>query len=408
MENQLSFFTPSVQSANQSDLLKSDALTSEFKPKEHFENLHTSVRGTDLLTIFESVKNDSTKKFDLMVEEQTIRLDDKLEVNGVGFTKNGLATLNTFTRIPHSMMEYQYTMNYFADYARYLNHELDLRREKPRVSKEFLVRYRKTDNGELIRGVMSNRYGIIDNVDVIDAVIRGIPGVVSDCVVSNYRNDGDEMYSTVYLPDYNKVEDSEYSCGFTITNSEVRSTTYNIKPFIYRRVDQTGYVYDKKDSVVRMNMKHSGKINKDKVETLTKSGINTALDLGRNLIDKFEWSKRVQISNAIRLIAALCREYKFSIQEGRRWYTNYLQSEYKTTAFGIINSLSVTAKEYEDETRAMLEGATLKIAIPSLDSSFEEIQKRWSQYQSKAQLLDEKVVAQYEPKNGQLDLNIVF
>ena len=68
----------------------------------------------------------------------------------------------------------------------------------------------------------------------------------------------------------------------------------------------------------------------------------------------------------------------------------------------------MTAKEYEDETRAMLEGATLKIAIPSLDSSFEEIQKRWGQYQSKAQLLDEKVVAQYEPKNGQLDLNIVF
>jgi len=398
---QYEFFKPETQSLptealsyqkdgkwyNPLDQESSDTLT----------NVANASQKVNITDVYVAVENDSKFKRDEISEESYVRLDKDIKAKDYPFTKNGLFTLNAFTDIPNSMLEYLYSHNYLEDYANYCNTELDARALKPRVSKNFLLRFREIDGVEYIRGVMSDRYGIIDHIDVMKSVFNALPGSLYDVYVSNYFNDGDSLSGNVIMPDYIKdYEDSEYSCGFTVGNSEIKTKTFSIKPYLYRAVDNTGYIWGKRDLTINVNMKHFGNIEQEKINSLVKSGIETSLSMGKNLIVLFEYAKKIHVDNGLRVIASLCRDFKLTTKQGKMWHKHYLDSHYQHTAFGVINSLSQSALEFSDATREGMELCATQMLTSNLVCTQEQMEKRWANINSKCNLLDAKTVAQYE------------
>jgi hypothetical protein len=360
-------------------------------------NVSSVSQKVNITDVYVAVENDSKFKRDEMSLECDVRLDNFCKAKDYPFTKNGLLTLNSFTAIPNAMLEYLYTNDYLEDYAEYCNKELDLRATKPRVSKNFLLRFREIEGQDHIRGVMSDRYGIIDHIDVMKSIFAALPGDLYDVYVSNYSNDGDSLSGNVIMPDYIKEhEDSEYSCGFTFGNSEIKTKTFSIKPYLYRAVDNTGYIWGKRDLTINVNMKHFGKIEQDKINSLVKIGIETSLSMGKNLIVLFEYAKKIGVDNGLRVIASLCRDYKLTTKQGKVWHKHYLHSAYQRTAFGIINSLSQAALEFSDATREGMEMCATQMLASNLNTTQEQMEKRWYSINSKCNLLDAKTVAQYE------------
>jgi hypothetical protein len=203
----------------------------------------------------------------------------------------------------------------------------------------------------------------------------------------------------VILPDYiKKRSDSEYGCGFKFGNSEIKAKTFTVAPYLYRAIDATGYIWSKRDATISISLKHFGKIEFENIKKLTKAAIETALTQGENMIVLLDCAKQVTINNGLRIIASLTRDYKMSIKEGKEWHKAYLNSDHAGTAFGIVNALSAAGDVFGAETKEMMEMLAVKMLAPTLTTTQSDIEKRWKNIESRSQLLDAKIVSQYEYK----------
>jgi hypothetical protein len=116
------------------------------------------------------------------------------------------------------------------------------------------------------------------------------------------------------------------------------------------------------------------------------------------MIVLLDCAKQVTINNGLRIIASLTRDYKMSIKEGKEWHKAYLNSDHAGTAFGIVNALSAAGDVFGAETKEMMEMLAVKMLAPTLTTTQSDIEKRWKNIESRSQLLDAKIVSQYEYK----------
>jgi hypothetical protein len=245
--------------------------------------------------------------------------------------------------------------------------------------------------------VASDKYGIIDHIDVMNAIFRSLPGGKDDALCSSYYNDGDTMGGNVILPDYiKKRPDSEYGVGFSFGNSEIRNKAFTIKSYLYRAIDSSGYIYGSRQMNLSIALKHFGKIDFQNVKKLVGASINTALNNGENMIVFFDYAKSIKIESALRIIVALTREFKMTISQGKKWYKNYVNGNDIGTSLGIINSLAITAKEFKDETKECMEQFAANLLVPNLNYTAAQLETRWNNINSKSQLIDVKIIKQYE------------
>jgi hypothetical protein len=69
---------------------------------------------------------------------------------------------------------------------------------------------------------------------------------------------------------------------------------------------------------------------------------------------------------------------------------------HEKSAFGIINGLTRSAQDYNASTREEMETLASKILAPAIDSSLQEISKRWGLIDARANQLEEKTSRQYQ------------
>lgn len=353
-----------------------------------------------LADLKQTVDDEAFLKRDDIIEQDKIRVESDLTALGFPFTKNGLISLNTFTSIPNSMLEYLVSREYKADYAGYLNVELDKREISARASKSFLVRFREIEGVDHIRLIASDKYGIVDNDEVLKAVLMALPGGKSDTRCTSYFHNGDDLVANIILPDYIQSKpDSAYSCGISVGNSEVKTKSFTVRPYLYRQASNSSFIWAKRDSAININIKHFGKMDFERIRSLVSSGVETALTQGENILKVLEFAKFIPISDPLRVIASLSRDYKLTIQQGRNWHKTYLDGDYQNTVFGLINALSMSSNIYDGETGESIQVVVMQMLTNSLTITSEQLQKRWSNIDSKSWLLEPKIVDQYSSSN---------
>ncbi len=364
---------------------------------------------TPLADFIETVKSQSTNKVDVIKPESEIRLKDvDTLIDGTPLTDSGINSLRMFTDIPSSMINFLKEREYNDDLVKFVNADLDRREtdwnNKGKEKRSFNVRIRHDDDGnDVIRAIVSERYGVIDNHEAMEMVANALPSL-NDALASHLFNDGDDIYGNILLPDYMKSEpDSDYGVGIAFKNSEIRNSTFKISPFLFRAICLNGMIWGRMNSEINVNQRHMGKIDLGDLQLQVTQAIKVALTQGNDMLTLLGYAKQVKVKNPVAVIAQLARDEKMTIEQGKLWHKGYLDSlherhgdVHEKTAFGIINGLTRSAQDYTGSTREEMETLASKILAPSIDSSLQEISKRWGLIDARANQMEEKVSRQYQ------------
>ena len=356
-----------------------------------------------------TVQSQSENKVDNVKPESQIRLKDiDTLIDGTPLTESGLNSLRLFTDIPSSMISYMKDRDYSDDLVRYLNDDLNRREKewngKGKDAREFRVRVRHDDAGnDIIRAIVSERYGVIDNHEALDMIVDALPSL-DDALASHLFNDGDDIYGNVLLPDRMKSEpDSDYGVGIAFRNSEIRNSTFKISPFLFRAICLNGMIWGRMNSEIQINQKHLGKIDTVDLQQQVRHAIAVALTQGNDMLTLLGYSKQVKVDNVLPVIAQICRDEKLTVAQGKLWHKGYLDSLHETTghfndktAFGIVNGLTRSAQDYNASTRENMETIASKILSPAIDSDLQAISRRWGLISERANILKDKEINQYQ------------
>lgn len=364
---------------------------------------------TPLADFIQTVKEQSTHKVDVTAMESEIRLQDSSTLaNGMPLTDSGLNSLRMFTDIPSSMISFLKERGYDDDMVKYVNDELDRRESewfgKGKDAREFRLRVRHDEEGnDIIRAIVSERYGVIDNHEAMDIIQDALPSL-DDALASHIFNDGDDIFGNILLPDYMKSEpDSDYGVGIAFKNSEIRNSTFRISPFLFRAICLNGMIWGRQDSSIKINQKHLGNIDLVDLRLQVKHAVQVALTQGNDMLTLMGYAKQVKVNDPLATIALLARDQKMTIEQGKLWHKGYLDSlherhgdVHEKSAFGIINGLTRSAQDYKGATREQMETTASLILAPAIDSSLQEISKRWGLIDARAKQLEQKTVNQYQ------------
>ena len=355
-----------------------------------------------------TVKEQSKHKEDIVKKESEIRLlDANTLLDGTPLTKSGLNSLRGFTDIPSTMVSFLQEREYDEELVKFLNKELDRREttwnHSGKEPRDFRVRVRQDDEGnDVIRAIVSGRYGVIDNVDAMDMIVHSLP-TLKDALASHIHNDGDDIYGNVLLPDFMKSEpDSDYGVGIAFRNSEIRNSTFKISPFLFRAICLNGMIWGRQNSEITVNQRHMGKIDLNELQEQVTIAVKVALTQGNDLLTLMSLSKQVKVENPLATIALLARDQKMTIEQGKLWHKGYLDSlheanghVHENTAFGIVNGLTRASQDYKGSMREQMETQASFILAPAIDSDLQAISKRWGMIGERAKLEKEKTINQY-------------
>ena len=373
---------------------------------------HVAVQWQNKCTPFsdfvETVQKQSKHKEDKVKRESEIRLKDaNTLLDGTPLTKSGMNSLRMFTDIPSSMISFLQEREYDDELVRFVNDELD-RREREwnhsgKEPRDFRVRVRHdVDGNDVIRAIVSERYGVIDNHEAMDMIVNSLPSL-KDALASHIHNDGDDIYGNVLLPDYMKSEpDSDYGVGIAFRNSEIRNSTFKISPFLFRAICLNGMIWGRQNSEITVNQRHMGKIDLNELQEQVTVAVKVALTQGNDLLTLMSLSKQVKVENPLATIAMLARDNKMTIEQGKLWHKGYLDSlhekhgdVHEKSAFGIVNGLTRASQDFKGSTREQMETTASYILSPAIDSDLQAISKRWGMIGDRANQLGDKVINQY-------------
>jgi hypothetical protein len=356
------------------------------------------------------IKQEATTKFDLTVPEEQVRLVEPFKlVNGTPINESGLEALRLLTgnvnnpAVPGKTVEFQLEHGYTGDLVRYINDGLNRRSADYRAGKEFRLRCRKTDDGsDIVRAIVSDRYGVIDNDEALGMVIDALPSL-QDALASHWWNDGDSVIGNILLPDHMKSQpDSDYGVGISFRNSEIRKSAFTIAPFLFRAICLNGMIWGRRTSAIGVNKKHLGIINKDDLKQSVAHAIGVALTEGNDMLTLMGYSKQVTVKNVEQTIALFARDHKMTVEQGKAWHKGYLETLQEPngevsdrTAFGIVNGLTRSAQGYTGHMREHMETTASIILAPAIDATLDAIRKRWNTESNKASTLDARTVEQY-------------
>ena len=362
-----------------------------------------------LETFYDALKKQAEGKVDVERPESAIRLKDATTlVDGTPLTKGGINSLRMFTDIPSSMISFMQERGYNDEMVKFVNGELDRRETewngKGKDARSFLVRTRQDDEGnDIIRAIVSERYGVIDNAEAMEIIANSLPSL-DDALASHIFNNGDDIFGNILLPDHMKSEpDSDYGVGIAFKNSEIRNSTFRISPFLFRAICLNGMIWGRQNSEITVNQKHLGKIDLVELQNQVKVAIQVALTQGNDMLTLMGHAKQVKVENPLATIAMLARDNKMTTAQGKLWHKGYLDSlherhgdVHEKTAFGIINGLTRSAQDYNGSTREQMETTASFILAPAIDSSLQEISKRWGMIGERAKQLEDKTINQYQ------------
>ena len=364
-----------------------------------------------LESFYSTLKAQDANKVDVVKAESAIRLQDSSTLlDGTPLTKSGMNSLRLFTDIPSSMISFMEERNYNDELVKFVNDELNRRERewanKGKDAREFRVRTRHDDDGNTVaRAIVSERYGVIDNLEAMEMIIDALPSkdAIKDALASHLHNDGDDMFGNLLLPDNIKSEpDSDYGVGIAFRNSEVRNSTFKVSPFLFRAICLNGMIWGRQDSSIKVNQRHMGNIDKQELREEVRRAIVVALSQGNDLLTLLGHSKHVEVKNPEQVIAQLSRDNKMTIAQGKLWHKGYLESlqeasghSHDRTAFGIVNGLTRSAQQYTGSTREQMETIASAILAPAIDADLQAISKRWGLISERAKSLDDDTVLQY-------------
>jgi hypothetical protein len=254
----------------------------------------------------------------------------------------------------------------------------------------------------IARGYLSDRYGVMDNYEILFAILgvikeSGLKVVVRQADVTDKRlhvrivNPEVEVQSELALRNY--LRDSQVGngimIGLTITNSEVGYGSFEIRPSALIKKCMNGLII-KDDGFRKVHMgakleagninwsESTKKKNLDLVLSQTKDALTQFLseDYLRGVVQKLETAAGIKLDNPIDTIENVVLHVADKIsmtEENKKNILNYFVGDGDTSALGVVHAITREAQNMDADTRYDLEAKAFEI-LPQI-KGFDKVSK---------------------------------
>lgn len=370
-----------------------------------------------LFTDFAAEVHEQAKsKSDRLTPEAVARIGSDIKLpNGVGFTPHGLESLASHTRITPRTVTNLLEQGYEDVVVQVLNDQLNQREERywegvtaqrlrgrnPKgEARSFLLRQRLDEQGNpVVRAVVSERYGVIDNHHVLEFIQAALPLEFSENAVTHKPfNDGDDLLFNLFLPDHN--EKTGLFFGLHVRNSEVRRAKFTIDSFLFRSYCTNGCIWGRTSKVNVLDQKHVGKLDLDAIRERVGTVVQNVLRDGKLFRQQFVQAQDVRLSASPKqLVAHLAKRTGLTVEQGQAWWSGYqkepAESAGDLNAQHLVNGLTRGAQQFEGEARYQLEAVAGSLLSPSLAASLEAQVAHWDRFDAAARTLTDQEVARF-------------
>lgn len=231
------------------------------------------------------------------------------------------------------------------------------------------------DAGEspYIRGVMSDKYSVLDNDKVMEALTKIINHYTSDYEINAYNLLDHRMHVRITLPQTAKqfgtttrAKGDILQVGLDIVNSEVGYTAMNIMGFVWRLVCTNGM-----RRMERGDMFSQRHIYIDDAAFFNRccQAITDGVQNGQKTMEQFAALKALPLTNTLPVHDVIGTEFDLSksiVESAKELWEN------DDSAYGVINSFTAAARGLDDEKRLEIEREAGKmLMIPA---------KTWKKY----------------------------
>ena len=214
------------------------------------------------------------------------------------------------------------------------------------------------DAGETpyIRGVMSDKYSVLDNDKVMEALTKIINHYTKEYTIESYCLLDHRMHVRITLPQTsqqfgttNRAKGDILQVGLDIVNSEVGYHSFNIMGFVWRLVCTNGMRRMEKGDM--FTQRH---IYLDDSAFFARccKAITDGVENGQNTMEQFATLKQLPLINTLTVHDVIGKEFGFTqtyVESAKELWEN------EDSAYGIVNSFTAAARSYDNEKRLELE-----------------------------------------------------
>lgn len=352
------------------------------------------------------------RKFDDLRTYSGLKLDGQCRFldGGASLTKSAMNGLAGLVGLPSTMVGWLQENGYHGDLATYINNlltERDLDDQiSSRPSKRILTRFRECADGRetICRALFSDRFdAALDCFNIVGMIYDSLSMEEREqAVVTSLKYDGDELLCNLVWPGCERFVGGEsFLVGIAIQNAEIGTLRLQIRPWIGRLVCSNGYLVNS-PIAEGVSKRHVGRIDLNKLETSIRSTVGSALAFADRSLLQLDSARQVRLENANRVIVALGRENRLSIDQIKRWKRGHEQTLREETtggvsAFSVVNGLTRSVQECEvsPSERVQLEALAGRLIAPKLEATIAEIEAEWRKTELKASMLSDEVMSTY-------------
>lgn len=221
-----------------------------------------------------------------------------------------------------------------------------------------------------VRGVLSNRYSVLDAPEIIDILGKTTRGL--NMKVKSYFMNEERFHARIVQQDLMKVKGEDLHAGIQVDSSDVGRSTLKVNFFIFKQICTNGLAVTKGQGQL-FNQRHITISSDDFQEQLS-----NALWLLPELVADYEHIiQRCSLQHSLfkqdskttldKAIEDFIQKLRFMTkldESGAKKVLDLMKLRYDTSDWGIVNSITEVAQDYTLERRIELEtiaGNMLKV-----------------------------------------------
>ncbi len=222
---------------------------------------------------------------------------------------------------------------------------------------DVLLRMRKANGQQgLIRAVLSDRYSILDNKDVMVALQQVVNELPQAEILQSNLNDRITNIRLAFpelTAEFDKTVTGEkdlIKVGVDIDNSEIGVSSLRVMPVTYRLVCTNGMRAWVKDGDL-FEQRHIH-LTSDELYMRMSGAIVNAIKAGDGLIKVMRQAKGIKVASPLDLIKELAQKEEYSKKLTDALTENFM-IEPENNIYGVINAFTRTARDIENTERRL-------------------------------------------------------
>lgn len=260
--------------------------------------------------------------------------------------------------------------------------------------REKLFRFRdREDDSTECRAVLSSRYGILDQDQMLEVLWEAIPAEGrEDVLVSYVEDDGNRLTASLLFPDHIKdAPDSEYGVGLKLRNAEDGSWAWEVSPWLFRAICYNGSVWGIREKRREKNMRkiHLGNMDVAQLINRAKQTIKLGLSEGLAMFDLMQLSQSAPVPNPEAVIAFTTKQAGIGTKASLA-VAHAFKKEPARSGWGVVNAWTLAAQAFKGDTRNLFEKTGASLMGPSLDADQAAVRSHWETINNQARRYAEK------------------